>query len=180
VKLDRGRAALVVVDVQEAFRPAVIEFDRVAHNVGVLVQGVKTLELPVLVSEQYPKGLGRTVPEVARHLDGVEPIEKVCFSAAEAEEFNEALSATGRSQILLCGIEAHVCVSQTAADLLEAGHEVHVARDAVSSRSEENLELGLHRMERMGAVTTSVETALFELLRAAGSAEFKEIQKLVK
>jgi nicotinamidase-related amidase len=180
MKLDRDRAALVVVDVQEAFRPAVIEFDKVARNVGTLVQGASVLGVPLLVTEQYPKGLGHTVPEVARHLDGVEAIEKVCFSAADSDGFNSSLRQSGKEQLLLCGIESHVCVSQTAEDLLASGHEVHVARDAVTSRTEENRELGLHKMERAGAVITSVEAALFELLRASGTPEFKAIQKLVK
>lgn len=180
MRLDRERSVLVVVDVQEAFRPAVMEFDRVARNVATLVQGARILEIPVLVTEQYPKGLGETVPEVTRHLDGIEPIEKVCFSAADSGEFAERLSRTGRDQVLLSGIESHVCVNQTADDLLSTGKEVHVVQDAVSSRTEENRSLGLHKMERSGAVITSVETALFELLRAAGTPEFKEIQKLVK
>jgi nicotinamidase-related amidase len=171
---------LAVVDVQEAFRPAVIDFDQVAQNVGILVQGARVLGVPVLVTEQYPKGLGRTVPEVSRHLDGIEPISKLCFSAAEADAFAERLSESGRDQVLVCGIESHVCVNQTADDLLRGGREVHVAGDAVSSRTGENRELGLRKMERAGAVITSVETALFELLGAAGTPEFKEIQKLVK
>ena len=180
MRLDRERSVLVVVDVQEAFRPAVTNFDRVAKNVATLVEGARILDIPVLVTEQYPKGLGETVPEVSRHLDGIEPIEKVCFSAADSGEFAERLSGTGRDQVLLSGIESHVCVNQTADDLLSTGKEVHVAQDAVSSRTEENRALGLHKMERAGAVITSVETALFELLREAGTPEFKEIQKLVK
>ena len=177
MKLDRSRAALVVVDVQEAFRPAVLDFENVAHNVAVLVQGARVLGLPTLVTEQYPKGLGHTVAEVAEHLDGVEPLEKVAFSAVEADGFDTALRA---DQVLLCGIEAHVCVSQTAEDLLAKGVEVHVAQDAVTSRTAENRALGLHKMERSGATVTSVETALFELLRRAGTPEFKEVQALVK
>lgn len=180
MRLERGRCVLAVVDVQEAFRPAVIDFDEVARNVGVLVQAARVLDIPVLVTEQYPKGLGSTVPEVSRHLDGLEPIEKVCFSAAEADGFAESLSKSKRDQVLLCGIESHVCVNQTADDLLRGGSEVHVVRDAVSSRTEENRDLGLRKMERAGAVVTSVETALFELLGAAGTPEFKEIQKLIK
>jgi nicotinamidase-related amidase len=174
--LDRERTALVLVDVQEAFRPAVVEFDRVARNAGVLAEGARILGLPVLATEQYPKGLGRTVPEVGEHLDGVEPLEKVCFAASDADGFD----LDGRDQVLVCGIESHVCVSQTAHALLDQGLEVHVARDAVSSRTEENRELGLHKMESSGAVVTSVETALFELLGAAGSEEFKQVQGLVK
>jgi nicotinamidase-related amidase len=178
VKLDRSRTALAVIDVQEAFRPAVLDFDRVAQNVAVLVQAARTLGLPVLVTEQYPRGLGATVPEVAEHLEDIPRIEKVCFSAVEADGFEPALGE--RDQVLLCGIESHVCVNQTAEDLLAGDREVHVAQDAVSSRTAENRDLGLHKMERGGAVLTSVETALFELLRAAGTPEFKEIQKLVK
>jgi nicotinamidase-related amidase len=174
--LDRGRAALVVVDVQEAFRPAVLDFDRVAAAAATLVRGARILELPVIVTQQYPKGLGATVPELAEHLDGIEPIDKVRFSAAAADGFD----LQGRDQALICGIESHVCVSQTAHDLLDRGVQVHVARDAVTSRTEENRELGLHKMEGAGAVVTSVETALFELLGAAGTDEFKQVQALVK
>jgi nicotinamidase-related amidase len=180
VKLDRSRAALVVVDVQEAFRPAVLDFDQVAANVGVLVRGARVLGLPTLVTEQYPKGLGQTVPEVTEHLDQVEPIEKVCFSAVQANGFSRELHDTRRDQVLLCGIESHVCVNQTAEDLLADGIEVHVAQDAVSSRTAENRALGLHKMERSGATLTSVETALFELVRQAGTPEFKQVQALVK
>jgi nicotinamidase-related amidase len=174
--LDRERAALVIVDVQEGFRQAVVDFERVASNAGVLAQGFGAMGLPLVVTEQYPKGLGVTVPEVARHLNGAEPVEKTVFSAARADGFDLA----GRDQALVCGIETHVCVWQTAGDLLDRGVEVHVARDAVSSRTEENRELGLDRMRGAGAVVTSVETALFELLGEAGGPEFKTVQGLIK
>ena len=168
---------LVVVDVQEAFRPAVLDFDRVVANVATLVKGVDPLSVPIAVTEQYPDGLGSTVPELAEHLpEAVEPVEKKCFSAAAADGFD----LHGRTQALVCGIEAHVCVSQTAHDLLERGIEVHVARDAVTSRTEENREVGLHKMERAGAVITSVETALFELLRTADDSQFKLVQGLIR
>jgi nicotinamidase-related amidase len=180
MKLERDRAALVVVDVQEAFRPAVLDFDEVVRNVGTLAAGARALSVPILVTEQYPKGLGHTVAELEEPLDGVEPIDKVCFSAAGSDEFNHALAASGRDQVLLCGIESHVCVNQTADDLIGRGIVVHVAQDAVTSRTDENRRLGVHKMERTGAVVTSVETALFELLGAAGTPEFKEIQRLVK
>ena len=179
MKLDRSRAALVVVDVQEAFRPAVLDFEQVARNVAILARAARILELPTLVTEQYPKGLGHTVPEVSEHLD-VEAIEKVCFSAVDADGFAGALQKAERDQVLLCGIETHVCVNQTAEDLIADGVEVHVAQDAVTSRTAENRALGLHKMERSGAVATSVETALFELLGRAGTPEFKEVQALIK
>ena len=176
-KLDRNRAALVVIDVQEAFRKALPTFDSIARSVATLVQGAEAMGVPIVVTEQYPEGLGHTVPEVAEPLPrGVEPIEKVCFSAAEAEGFD----LDGRDQALVCGIEAHVCVNQTVLDLLDEGLEVHVAADAVGSRSEENRDLGLHKAERAGAVLTSVETALFELLRGSDAPEFKRVQSLVK
>ena len=180
MKLARERAVLVVVDVQEAFRPAVLDFERVVQGAATLIQGANLLGIPVLVTEQYPKGLGHTVPEVAGLLDGVTPIEKLCFSAGDAKSFRESLAESGRDQVLLSGIEAHVCVSQTAEDLLADGRQVHVVADAVTSRTEDNRRLGLHKMERAGAIVTSVETALFELLGAAGTPEFKAIQKLVK
>jgi nicotinamidase-related amidase len=175
-ELDRERAALVVVDVQEAFRKVVLDFEAVAARVGILIQGAQVLGVPVVATEQYPKGLGSTVDEVAEHLDGAGPLEKTVFSAAGAEGFD----LEGRDQALVVGIEAHVCVSQTAHDLLEQGVEVHVARDAVSSRAVTDKESGLAKMESSGAVLTSAETALFELLGEAGSEEFKAIQKLVK
>jgi nicotinamidase-related amidase len=129
--LERERTALVVVDVQEAFRRAVGEFESVAANAGVLAQGARTLGLPIVVTEQYPQGLGPTVPEVARHLEGIRPLDKVVFSACRAQGFD----LDGREQALVCGIEAHVCVEQTVQDLLDRGLEVHVAADAVSSRT---------------------------------------------
>lgn len=174
--LDRDRAALVVIDVQEAFRPVVADFEQVAANVAKLVEGARVVGIPVVATEQYPKGLGKTVPEVADALVGAEPIEKTCFPASRADGFGLG----GRDQVLLCGIESHVCVNQTAHDLLDRGVEVHVAQDAVGSRTVENRDLGLHKMVASGAIVTSVETALFELLGAAGSDEFKQVQALVK
>jgi len=175
--LDRDRAALVIVDVQEAFRPAVRRFDEVARGCGVLAEAARTLGIPTVVTEQYPRGLGATVPEVAEHLAADQPVlEKLDFSGVRAEGFTLA----GRDQALVCGIEAHVCVSQTVHDLLDRGVEVHVASDAVGSRTKANRAVGLAKMERSGAVLTSVEAALFELLGRAGSDEFKTIQALVR
>ncbi len=175
-KLQSDRTALVVVDVQEGFRKAIPDFERVARATATLIEGASIIGVPVVLTEQYPKGLGETAPEVAEHLpDGTEPLEKVFFSAADAEGFDLG----GRDQALVCGIETHVCVNQTVLDLLDAGTEVQVAEDAVGSRTEENKRVGLHRMERAGAVLTSVETALFELLGRAGTDEFKRVQKLI-
>jgi nicotinamidase-related amidase len=175
-RLDPKRAALVVVDVQEGFRPAIPGFERIAAATATLIRGAEEIGIPVVATEQYPKGLGETVPEVAEAFpEGVEPLEKLEFAASDAEGFDLA----GRDQVLLCGVETHVCVNQTALDLIGQGVEVHVAEDAVGSRFDENKRIGLNKMEQAGAVMSSVETALFELLRRAGSDEFKAVQKLI-
>jgi nicotinamidase-related amidase len=175
-RLESDRTTLVVVDVQEAFRKAIPDFDRIAKATATLIEGAETIGIPIVITEQYPKGLGETVPEVAGHLpDGVVPLEKVVFAASEAEGFD----LEGRDQVLVCGVETHVCVNQTALDLLASGVEVQVAEDAVGSRFEQNKRVGLQKMERAGAVMTSVETALFELLGRAGTDEFKQVQKLI-
>jgi nicotinamidase-related amidase len=175
-KLSPDRTALVVVDVQEAFRKVVPDFDQVARASATLIRGAEATGVPVLATEQYPSGLGATAPEVADRLPaGSRPIEKLCFSAPAAEGFDLG----GRDQAIVCGIEAHVCVNQTVLDLIAAGVEVHVVSDAVASRAEENREVGLRKAERAGAVVTSVETALFELVGAAGTDEFKAVQKLI-
>jgi len=170
--LSRDQTALVVVDVQEGFRPY-DSFTEVAAACAKLVQAARILGLKTLVSEQYPKGLGHTAPEVGL---AEEPrIEKAVFSAARAEGFELG----GAEQVIVCGIEAHVCVSQTVHDLLADGVEVHVPADAVGSRHQLDYERGLERLERAGAVVTTVESALFELLERAGTPEFKEVQKLI-
>lgn len=175
-KLDPARAALVVIDVQEGFRSAVEGFDEIAAAAATMVRGAEEIGIPIHVTEQYPKGLGPTAAEVAERLpDGVEPVAKTCFSAVEADGFDLA----GRDQAIVCGIEAHVCVNQSVLDLLDAGVEVHVLADAVGSRTAANRELGLAKAERAGAWRSSVETALFELLREAGTDRFKAVQRLV-
>jgi nicotinamidase-related amidase len=172
--LDRARAVLVVVDVQEAFRPAVAEFEATALAAGRLLAGARLLDVPAIVTEQYPQGLGATVDEVG--LDDERPLAKTVFAASRAAGFELG----GRDQVLLCGIEAHVCVSQTAHDLLDDGIEVHVAADAVSSRDPRDREIGLRKMEQAGAIVTSAETALLELCERAGTPEFKAVQELIR
>ena len=170
--LARDRAALVVVDVQEGFR-SYSSFEDVAGACAKLVHAARLLELPVLVSEQYPKGLGHTAPEVG--LQDERRIEKAVFSAVRADGFDLG----GAEQAIVCGIETHVCVSQTVHDLLDDGLEVHVPADAVGSRHQIDYQRGLERMERAGAVVSTVEAALFELLERAGTPEFKAVQKLI-
>jgi nicotinamidase-related amidase len=169
----RDRAALVVVDVQEGFR-SYDTFAEVARQCGRLVEGAGILGVPVIATEQYPKGLKHTAPEVGLP-DDVMRVEKSVFSAVRAEGFD----LTGRDQVLICGIEAHVCVAQTALDLLEQGLTVHVVADAVGSRHAQDREVGLHRLDRAGATLTTVEAALLELCERAGTPEFKAVQKVI-
>jgi nicotinamidase-related amidase len=170
--LARDRSALVVVDVQEGFR-AYDSFAGVAASCAKLLAGARILDVPALVSEQYPKGLGHSAPELG--IEDEPRIEKTVFSAARADGFQLG----GRDQAIVCGIETHVCVSQTVHDLLEQGVEVHVPADAVGSRHAIDYERGLERLERAGAVVSTVESSLFELLGRAGTKEFKAVQKLI-
>jgi nicotinamidase-related amidase len=170
--LARDSTALVVIDVQESFRPY-RSFSGVAASAAKLLEAARILDLPALVSEQYPKGLGASVPEIGLREEPV--IEKSVFSAARADGFG----LNGRGQAIVCGLETHVCVSQTVQDLLGQGIEVHVPADAVGSRHNIDYQRGLERMERAGAVITTVEAALFELLERAGTPEFKAVQKLI-
>ena len=170
--LSRSRSILIVVDVQEGFR-AYSTFEEVAAACSKLVEAARILGVTTLVSEQYPKGLGHTAPEVG--LKDERLIEKTVFSAVRADGFR----LDGCDQAIVCGIETHVCVSQTVHDLLQRGVEVHVPADAVGSRHELDYQRGLERLDRSGAVVTSVEAVLFELLERAGTPEFKAVQSLV-
>lgn len=170
--LTRDRTALIVVDVQQGFRPYA-SFEAVAGACATLLEAARILGLHTLVSEQYPKGLGHSAPELG--LQDEQLIEKTVFSVARADGFDLA----GAEQAIVCGIETHVCVSQTVHDLLADGIEVHVPADAVGSRHDIDYECGLERMVGAGAVLSTVETALFELLERAGTPEFKAVQKLI-
>jgi nicotinamidase-related amidase len=171
--LQRDRTALVVIDVQDGFRPYET-FEEVARQCGRLVQGAEILGVPIIATEQYPKGLKHTAAEVGLP-ESVTPVEKTVFSACRADGFDLG----GRDQVVLCGIETHVCVSQTALDLLDRGVEVQLVTDAVGSRHAHDREVGLHRLDRAGATLTTVEAALLELCERAGTPEFKAVQKVI-
>jgi nicotinamidase-related amidase len=179
--LDRDAGVLVVVDVQQAYASVLHDYERVAAAVARLVQGAVLLGLPILVTEQYPRGLGHTVPEVARHLpSALEPIEKLSLSCCGAPGFVATLSALRRRQVILAGIEAHACMSQTAHDLIAAGYQVHVPRDATSSRRPEDCAVAWEKMLAAGVVPATVESVVLELLRTAESPEFKAVQRLIR
>ena len=179
--LDVSRTALALIDVQESFRPHIDGFSALAERCALMVRAEQLLGVPVVVTEQYPKGLGRTAAEVRAALpEDFEPVEKTAFSSCGAQTFVSRLEAAGARQILLCGIEAHVCVNQTAHDLLALGLQVHVLTDCVSSRTAGNRQVGLEKMMRSGALPSSTELALFELMRDARHEQFKAIQRLIK
>lgn len=178
-RLDRARAVLLVVDLQEKLMPSVWESARVLRECVRLIQGATALGLPVLATEQYRQGLGPTVPEVAAVLPDFNPLQKLAFSGATPEILDQ-LHRQGRRDVLLCGVECHVCVCQTALDLLDAGFRVFPAAEACSSRTPDNWRAGLDRMQQAGATRASVEMVLFELLGHAGTDEFKRILRLVK
>lgn len=178
--LKKEEAILVLIDIQGKLAQIVDESDFVVNNIVTVVQGAKLLELPILWLEQYPKGLGPTDERIAKHLTDEKPIEKITFSAYDTEEFVQALEQTGRKKVLLAGIETHICVYQTAAQLLKNGYEVKVLADCVSSRTAGNREVGIQKMLQLGANITSVEMALFEMQQIAKGDTFKAISKLVK
>ena len=179
-RLQRHKVALAVVDVQERLLPSIWEQERLVQNTVRLIQGLTILKRPIFVTEQYPKGLGRTVPQISQALGGISPMEKVVFSACGAAGFAQALKKAKIADVVLCGIEAHVCVLQTCLDLIESGFAVFVVADAVSSRTEQNYLIALERMQNAGAVIASTEMVLFELLGKAGTAEFRQILPVVK
>jgi nicotinamidase-related amidase len=171
---------LVVVDLQGKLAQLMGDKEALFKNVQILIQAARILEIPILWCQQVPEALGPTVPEIAAFLAGVGPINKASFSCCGQEQFNAQLNTLGKEQVLLCGIETHVCIYQTAMDLMEGGLDVTVIGDAVSSRTERNRHIALNRLAAEGAHVSSTEMALFELLKTARHPHFREIAKLVK
>lgn len=179
--LDPARTVLLIVDVQEAFREIIPDFPALANRIAILARGMQILGVPILVTEQYPRGLGKTAAEIAEMLAPETAIlEKTAFSSCGAAAFREQLEKLGRDQVIVCGIEAHICVNQTVHDLLAAGKQVHLAVDCISSRSEANRSAALTKMHSSGALVTTTEMALFELMRDSRHEHFKAIQALIK
>ena len=180
-KLDRKNACVLLVDVQDRLTPAMPPdaLARLVKYAKALIGAGKELDLPVLATEQYPKGLGRTLPEL-REMLPEPPLEKTHFSCGADPAFASRLERTRRKQVIVTGMETHVCVFQTARDLVAMGYEVHVCADAVSSRTEEHRRVGLELCREAGAIITTAETAIFDLLHQAATPEFKKVAPLVK
>jgi len=180
--LEAEQCALVIIDIQEKLLPPIFQKEQLVRNAQLLIRAAGILKLPTLVSTQYAKGLGGTVPQVASLLAGTQPIDKTLFSCFGSDVFCSSLKRLPgqRTTLLLCGMESHICVTQTALAALREGYLVHVASDAVSSRTEWNWKIGLERMRAAGAVISSTEMMIYELMRASSSAEFKEMLPYLK
>jgi nicotinamidase-related amidase len=180
--LEVDQCALVVVDIQEKLLPPIFEKERLLRNSQVLIRLAHILNFPVLATTQYVKGLGNTVPEIASLLPQQEPIDKLEFSCFGSDRFCSQLKRLQghRNTVLLCGMESHICVMQTALGALREGYLVHVASDAVSSRTEWNWKIGLERMRAAGAIISSTEMMMYELLQRSSSPAFKELLPYLK
>ena len=180
MRINLNDAVLMVIDFQERLAPSINEIDTTVKNTITLIEGAKALGVPTLVTEQYKRGIGETLPEVKQVTEGIDYLEKVTFSCMDDEAISEWVKKQGRKQIILCGIEAHICVLQTLIDLKAEGYEVYMVCDAVSSRTAFNCKTGLKRAMQEGAYLTSVEAVLFELTRSSKHECFKTISKLIK
>jgi nicotinamidase-related amidase len=180
--LEADRCALLVVDIQEKLLPPIFQKEQLVRNSKLLIRAAGALKIPAIVSTQYAKGLGGTVPEVASLLPETEPIDKNLFSCFGSDVFCTLLKRLpgNRNTLLLCGMESHICVMQTALAALREGYLVHIASDAVSSRTEWNWKIGLDRMRAAGAVISSTEMMIYELMRSSSSPAFKEMLPYLK
>ncbi len=177
--IDRARTVFVLIDAQEKLLSAMEDGDAVIANANKLVEAAKIMGVPLIVSEQYPKGLGPTSAKISLP-DGTRPVEKVSFSCFGSDDFKSRLKHLGRDTLVLFGTEAHICVLKTALDAMKEGLSVHVVSDAVSSRKEADRRAGLKRMRQSGVFIASAEMVLFQLMDKAGSEEFKAVSALVK
>ncbi|GAA5316690.1 MAG: isochorismatase family protein [Candidatus Pelagadaptatus aseana] len=178
LKIDN--TALVIVDVQGKLAQMMSDKETLFANLERMVKGARILGLPIVWAEQNPTKLGATITEVSQHLADIKPVSKMSFSCAGCEDFNQALQDTQCNQVLVVGIEAHICVYQTATGLVDAGYDVEVVTDAVSSRFAHNKDVGLKKMKSRGVALTSTEMALFELMETAEHPDFRAIQQVVK
>lgn len=177
-RLKKEEVTLVIIDLQEKLMPAMSNREIIYKNTRVLLETAKQLQIPVIVTEQYPKGLGATVPEIKEYLSDYEYQDKISFSACES--LNNLLAKSDRKTLIIVGSETHVCVFQTVRDMIESGYNVHLVKDAVCSRFEINHNSGLELMRDLGAVITNTETVAFDLFKAAGTPEFKAVSALIK
>jgi nicotinamidase-related amidase len=170
----------VVVDIQSRLYPIIHDHESLTHNTRILISGLKALKAPIVVTQQYTKGLGGTIPEIEEVLGEYKHIEKTSFSCCDEPRFNEDLALSSKMYVIVCGIETHVCVMQTVNDLIGQGYIPVVVEDCIGSRKPNDKRMAVERMRQSGAIITTYESILFELLKYSGTDEFREISRLVK
>ncbi len=180
MRIIRDNSVAVIIDVQERLFPVIHENECLQRNLQLLIEGLESLEVPIIVTEQYTKGLGFTIEPIKNSLSDYSPLEKICFSCHDDDQFKQALSDTKKNHVIIAGIETHVCVLQTALDLIDDGYVPVVVEDCVSSRKLHDKEIAIERLREAGAIITTYESILLELCRVAGSDTFKSISKLIK
>ena len=178
--LSRDNTGIVIMDVQEKLMPVMGRKERVVDNILKLIHLSKLYNLPVILTEQYPKWLGPTISEIKETLTSYEPLKKMHFNCCDADNFNTRLESEGLTNIILTGVESHNCVCLTCFSLLEKGYTIHVPQDAIDSRTDENWRIGIKLMRGAGALVTSTETVIYQILKKAGTKEFKEILKITR
>lgn len=178
--INKNNSLLLIIDVQEKLSAIMNQRAKVISNIQKLVFVSEKLNLPILVTEQYPKGLGKTVPEIVENLSKYEPIEKTTFSCCKDDKFMEKIKESCKKDIIVCGMESHVCVQQTSIELVDLGYRVYITGDAVCSRRKEDWKFSLHRIRAEGAVVTTTESIIFELMESSNNPEFKDIISIVK
>jgi nicotinamidase-related amidase len=178
--LSLEKTVLIIVDVQGKLAQLMYKKNELFENLQKIIRGMQVLDVPIIHMEQYPEGLDSTVPEVASLLTDVESISKTSFSCWGSDGFKKSLKSTGRRQVVIAGIETHICVYQTTIDLLREGYEVQVVSDAVSSRTKKNRDIAISKLQNFGAFLTTTEMALFELIKVGSGEKFKELIKIVK
>lgn len=174
------KTIMLLIDVQGQLSQLMHEKDKLFHSLGIIIQGMKILDVPIIWMEQIPKNLGPTTESISKYMTGQQPVEKFSFSCCNEPKFMEQFKKQGRTQVLLTGIETHICVFQTGYDLINQNCQVQVVTDCVSSRTSENKAVGIQRLIQCGGQVTSVEMVFFELMRAAKGDKFKQIVKLIK
>lgn len=180
MRISRDHTAAVIIDIQERLYPHIHKHVELARNVVILIRGLQILQIPILVTEQYRKGLGSTIPSVSEVIEKFEPVEKIAFSCCDESRFLRALNLHNKKYVIIAGIEAHVCVLQTVMDLIDNGYHPVLVEDCISSRKENDKKVAVERMRQEGAIVTTYESLLLELCRVAGNETFKKISGLIK
>jgi len=180
MRITKDNTAAIIIDIQERLFPHMYNKEVLAQNTAILIQGLRLLNIPLIATEQYPKGLGKTIPEITGLLEGKDIVEKISFSCCDESRFLRELNRLNKKYILLAGIESHVCVLQTALDLIDSGYHPVLVEDCVSSRKKNDKKIAVERIRQEGGMITTYESVLLELCRVAGTETFKQISGLIK